>query len=469
MWRSLVSARLAAWLIGAQVAFLLVAYSIPQRGIFPDDQVAAFMADMPAAIAWLVRVLSLDHTFTSVLFYASACLLAVNLVACTWQRVARRIKRRSPKTEAAIPASARTFAIADPQATEAALEVLGAYADASDAGRWFYLRRGDWGFVGSVVMHVALVLILVGGVLTGLTTFRGEMLLTEGQTAADVPEGYLSVSQVPLVGAGFRDFEVTLESMEFTYEEGSVVDAVANMRVTDDAGSREGRARVNYPLKAHGKSFLLQEAGHSVWITVEDAAGTSLVDSFFTLADVSELGYRDSLSIGDNQLFVVSRPDVGQPLSEPVSSGLLLTSPVVGLSLTQTDGPDGYEWVTPGSGAVNLDGYLVTVNEVRIWNSFLVRADGGRYVMYVAFFLVIAGAVARFIDPDRWLRCAIVDGEDGSSIFIWGAERYRAGALPREGRRFIQSLLTTGGAVDDGERMQQDLENRPSEEVRDDG
>lgn len=445
--RTLSSARLAAWLIVALLGFLVVSFVVPQRGIFPEEVVEDFLSAAPAAIAWLLRTLALDHVFTSPLFYAAAFLLTLNLLFCTVRRILVRMRRAASPSVRAIPSHALRVDIADAAAAGEFLTSLGARADRVGAGEArYYLRRGDVGFAGSVVLHAGLVLVLVSGVLSSLTTFRGDMVFTEGQTHRDTPSDYLAIAQTPAVGEGFGDFAIVLDSMEFTYVEGSVIDAVARMRVIDAQGERVDDARVNYPLRVAGKSFLLQEAGHSVWLTVTDAAGTTVLDSFVNLLSVTDLGYRDSYALPDGILQIVSRPDSASDASRPVENGLDLVSPTVGIAFGDVAGAGDLVWVRPGDAAVALGGYTVAVNEVRIWNSFLVRADGGRYPVYVAFFLIILGTLARFLDVDRWLRAVIIDESGGWVLYVWGAERYRSGVLPREGRRLIAALDAGGDA-----------------------
>lgn len=431
--RAIASARLAAWLIGIQLGFLIASFVIPQRGIFPDDQVDSFLGALPGPMEWLFDALALDHVFTSALYYAAAGLLAVNLIVCTWERVARRLRRATPRGTGAVPESALVLEAVDPAAVGDAFTSLGAQlTEAGEGETRYYLRRGGVGFIGSIVMHAALVLVLAGGVLTGLTTFRGEMLFTEGQMHLDTPDDYLGVSQVPSLGDAFRDFAITLESMEFTYEDGTVVDAVANLQVTDASGDRKEAARVNYPLKVKGKSFLLQDAGHSVWITVTDPGGAVVLDSFVSLLNVTDRGYEDSIALPTGDLRILSRPDATRPLDEEMAEGLRVTSPIVGLAMAEDGEPEDRVWLVPGSAGATVGGYTVRVNEVRVWNRFMVRADGGRHVIYLSFALIIAGTLVRFIDPDRWLKAALVEGPEDVRLHLWGAVRYSARALPKE-------------------------------------
>lgn len=441
LMKALSSARLAAWLIGILLAFLLVSFLVPQRGIYPAEQVEAFLAALPGLVAGMVQVLELDHVFTSVLFYIVAVVLAVNLVVCTWRRAMVRIRRGSPSSAGPVPDTAALWSVADRAAAEEALVAAGARAiSVSEAEAQYYLRRGDMGFAGSIVLHVALVLILIGGVWSGLTTFQGEMLLTEGQSRSDVPDEYLSISKVPSLGTAFRDFGVTLESMDFVYEDGSVIDAVAQMRVTEREGVRSEQAKVNYPLKVKGKSFLLQDAGHSVWIVVRDASGAPLFDSFVNLLSATDAGYEDSLQVGGRELRVLSRPDSTRPLAEPVRNGLNLVAPVVGLSLEPAASMDDYTWVAPGGSVAQLGDYTVSVNEVRRWNRFLVRADGGRYLIYAAFLLIILGTLVRFLDVDRWFKAVVATHGERCTVSLWGARRYQLRGLPSEGLRVARVL-----------------------------
>ncbi len=433
--RFLASVRLAGWLIGILLGFLVLSFLVPQRGIYPPEQVDEFLAMLPDALGWLVATAGLDALFSSFLFYVVAALLALNLTVCTLRRMVRRRRVMGAATIGTVPAEAMVIHGLDPDAVERSMRSLSAIETRSPLGLLAYVvRRGTTGYWGSVILHAALVILAAGGVVSGLTAFRGEMVLTEGQTVADVPESYLHIDQVPRWGTQFGEFQIALERMEFEYEGDTIVDAVAHMVVSDAGASREDKGRVNYPVLVDGKSFLLYDTGHAVWVSVAGPDGASLFDSFVNMGESGPEGYSDSLDVDGLEIRLLSRPDSSRPVDEPVERGLDLREPVVGVRAGRQESVRDYVWLEPGQ-STDRDGYTVTIKEVRLWNRFMVRADGGRHIVYLGFLLVIVGACMRFLDPDRQV-AVVPDTFDGEPVFrMWGQQRYWSAHAPREMRR----------------------------------
>ena len=349
--RFLSSARLAAVLIAVLIVMVVLAFWIPQEALFPEEQYQEWV-DANPTLAYLTDILRLKELFTSEPFYALAALLALNLAVCTWRRVARRVRN----------------------------------------------HRVTWGFAGSVIMHAAFVLLMVGAVVSGRTTFSGEMVLTEDQAVPDAADSYVVVGAVPRSGSAFGDFTVGLEDVDVTYEDGVIVDSFVDLVVVEDGESRIERGRVNYPVRVQGKSFRLLDVGYSVAITVTEGDDAPLFDAFVALGETAAEGDFDSIETGDLTLGLLAVPDIGTPLGDAASDPLDPRDPGV--------------WVTPSvvgstgeptplrvGESLDFEGFSVEVYDVRMWHSFLVRADGGLPVVYAAFVLVLVGMSMRLADP----------------------------------------------------------------------
>jgi len=407
-------------------AFLLVSYLIPQSDIMPAEQFADWSASQPALSSLAIAV-GLDHIFTTPFFYGVVILLVVNLLACTLRRVLRHPWRdRKIRVPRKRPASAVGVRLS---ASPADLERMLTDGESlirleSDEGRTLYARTsGIYGFIGSVVLHLALVLVVIGGVVSALTSFKGEMVLTEGQSVSDGIEAYTAVSQLPRFGAGFGDFAIGLDHMEFTYADDTIVEAVAHMTVAKGQDVDDRETRVNYPLRVDGKSFLLFDGGHAVQLSILSPGREILMDSYVNLGEKTQEGFADSVEIDDFVIEVRTTADVAALDAGLHVPALVLKDPAAWIIVSRDGVVVGDAILRPGE-ELEVEDHVVLVGDIRLWNRFLVRADKGLPILYIAFALALLGAAMRFLDPDRYVVVEVTADAGGSQVAAWGRDRY---------------------------------------------
>lgn len=412
------SPRLAAALIAALAGVALLGVVFPQRNVFG--------ASTPTQVTGL----GLDRVFSSVPFIVIVGLLGVNVTVCTVLRIVRRV-RRAPRLPQTAPVGARLIRtrLTPEAALDAAAGTLrGWRVSRADGVNALRADSGDIGFVGSLAEHVGLVVLIAGGVLSALTQFSGVMLLTEGQTLPDAPQSYVSIDRRPAIGPVFGDFSVRLDSLDFTYERDTVTDALARMTVTSAAGVRPAEARVNQPLAVQGKSMFLLSAGYAVDVRVDDPSGTPIIDSFVALGRVHAEGYADDLKLPSTEWSLLGVPDSTLPTGTAARQRLNIVSPA--LTVRAADGT--ILRLLPGQTG-RLGKYTVTFRSMRRWNRFLVRADRGRYVAYLAFGMLVFGAALRFSFPDRHVAVLATPSSDGADLTVWGRSTF--GGIDRVAER----------------------------------
>lgn len=438
VWRLLWSARVAGVLIAALGGLALLSVVVPQTSTLG----AAYVADWAAAEPWLARpllALGLDDIFSSWAYWVVSGLLAVNLTACTLRRI---IKRRgtpalgSPGADA-IEVTCRTGVetLARTLSSEVPLARITPVEDRGVVCVW-----GGWGFVGSVVMHAGLVLVVCAGLVTSLTRFESELILAEGQTVVDAESAYFNNTSLPLIGEAYGGAEITLDRLEFDYVGSTVVDARAFFTVDEDGVLRAEMARVNEPLRVGKKAFLLQEAGYAVGIRIIDEAGLPSVEAFVNLGEARPEGYFDTVDTGGFRLGLLAVPDAGRAADEtqeklnPVDPGLrVFAAPLAGdMAGEFTE----IGMIRPGESMPLPAGSLELV-EVRRWNRFNARADSGLPVIYLALALVVAGTVVRVVDPDRVVRVLLV--RDGV-VAVWSRARWGRAIAERASERVVGTV-----------------------------
>lgn len=433
-WKTLRSFKLAAVLLALLCGAVLVSFLVPQRSLFGADGIAAWHASSPA-LAGALAAVGLESVFSSWPFVAICALLLANLLVCTLDRMTRRMRRRlvslhpSPSAQTVVPSP---HVVPEDVAKRVA------------RGRWrvripqdrrgLLLEAGAMGWWGSMLLHAGLILLIVAGIVSAMTRFTGTMVLAEGQTLPDQRPSYTGISESPRLGATFRDFAVSLDSMKVEYAQGEIVDAVAKMSVDEKDAKRSDEVRVNQPLRAQGKSFLLGTSGHSVLLRVIAPDGEAVAANV-NLGEAVKQGYADTIDIRGAKFGLLSVPDYARRDSA-TDQRLALVDPAVLVSVGSQS-----SWMRPGDSAP-LGGYLVSIQGVGLWTTLMVRADKGLPVAYVAFAFIVFGMIVRWLDPEGLV--ALTPAEQGEGYLVW----YR----DRQGSRSAQRLASElASAIERGE------------------
>ncbi len=290
LWRQLTSMRTAIVLLLLLAIAAVPGSLVPQRSSDPNG-VIQVRADNPELV-WLYDALSLHDVYSSPWFSAIYILLFTSLVGCVIPRLAhhwKAMRALPPRTPArlsrlvgfqSVPGGASDLDRAD-----RVLRRLGyrttRYGDSVSAERG-YLRE-----TGNLVFHISmLALLLVVGLGSGFG-YSGQRLLVEGSGFANALSSYDSFT----AGQWFDDgalepFAVELDGLDVVYETenpnavGAPLDFTARVSATEDGVQREGRIKVNEPLRVAGADLYLISNGYAPRISVRDASGRVVYDQY---------------------------------------------------------------------------------------------------------------------------------------------------------------------------------------------
>jgi DNA-binding transcriptional LysR family regulator len=140
------------------------------------------------------------------------------------------------------------------------------------------------------------------------------------------------------------------------------------------------------------------------------------------------------LKLADGTLSLLSVPDYAARDGEAVDK-LDLRDPAV----LVTNGTQA-AWLRPGESAP-VGSYLVSIADVGLWTTLMVRADKGLPIAYVAFALVIIGMTMRWLVPDGLV--AITPAEDGTGYLVWYRDRHGSRAAERAAQAIVAALEHT--------------------------
>ncbi len=254
VWKFLSSIKLAIVLI-----ILLTVASVIGT-LIPQGRSAAEYTSRYGVLAGLFTALRLTALYRSVWFLVLLLLFAANTIVCTvtrfgpkWRRAFRPVPDFDPKSVCSMRSSCR-FRL--PLGLEAARgkverELRGhRYAMNRSTGEGKALlqaRKRRLGWFGSDMVHLGLLVILAGGLTSGLASRKSPLALAGGQSAP-VPQ---------------TSFTLRLDTFETEYYPGGEIKDWKSTVTIVDGGApvKTGTIEVNRPLKYRGVTFYQQGYG----------------------------------------------------------------------------------------------------------------------------------------------------------------------------------------------------------------
>jgi cytochrome c biogenesis protein len=247
--RFLTSIRVAIILLIILAVALILGTLIPQ-GRTLEEYTARY-----GGLSTLFIRLQLTELYRSIWYLGLLGLFALNIAVCTLDRLGPKLRRtfhpkieNDPKALAGMKIKDKVRLNIDPQAAKAAAETALRAAryrvrSTEDADRRIHLlgRKRMDGLFGSDFVHVGLLVIIAGGIVTAFGGFRTNLNLNPGD-----------IKDVPNAG-----FAVRLDKFETEkYPDGSIKDWKSTLTVLENGvPSRTQIVEVNHPLVHRGFSF----------------------------------------------------------------------------------------------------------------------------------------------------------------------------------------------------------------------
>jgi cytochrome c biogenesis protein len=265
----------------------------PQRSI-DAAKVADFLATNPSLGPWLDRLGFFD-VYSSVWFSAIYLLLVVSLVGCIVPRsrlhwhTLRAQPPRAPRNLTRLDQYVElTYAGDVAEARSAAAKALRrrrfrvvSHDDESVSAESGYLRE-----TGNLVFHIGLCVVIVGVAIGHLFGWRGDVIVTEGETFSSTLSSYDSFLPGPMTDPqNLPPFTIGLQSMSATFEDqvggaqfGAPRSFTADVTTTERPGGPASHAQIspNHPVTLDGADVFLLGNGYAPVVTVRDGSGAVL-------------------------------------------------------------------------------------------------------------------------------------------------------------------------------------------------
>jgi cytochrome c biogenesis protein ResB len=351
----------STWVTVAVVtAFILLSVAgamLPQSGASTPAGVDAWKAAHPL-VTRAAGPIGLFAAFSSVPFMVLLAVLGVNMVACTTRRAIRSRK-----------------------ASGGAAMALG----------------------GSLTLHIGLLVVLAGGVVTAGTNVDGRVVATEGQAIdLSAEEQYLGLDRGVWAGDRLPAYVVGVESSR-PVNEGGVATRVETVLVIAEPGAEaiSRQLGVNRPVRLAGVVLTHADWGFSPLLTVVSPQGEVVLDAYIALSSVHGDGvgaYEDVVEVPGLAGVVKVRllPDLRLRDGEAVSASSEPRNPAVRIEILGTDGAALDSKVAALGSEVALGSYNFVFGDLRRWTAMRVRADSGRFVVYAGLAIGLLGLFVRY-------------------------------------------------------------------------
>ena len=432
VWRFLCSVRAAIW----EIAFLAVLVLV---GTLRGSSVPRWIADHVPFTGGLVDRWYAWDAFVSLPFMGILTLLAVAITICTanrapgiWASIARptvatthgflRNAESSARLTGDLPRERLT---ADISATlhAARYRVL---TEERDGETHLYADRFRWGKLGTFPFHLALILVLVGGIVGARWGFR--------ETDFIVPEGTTRE-----LGHG-TDVSIRVDDFSELYNELGVAKEYRSDLTILRSGEevRTGSITVNNPLTFGATTIYQSGFGQAVRLQVSDLEGNLILDEALPLGPFNSKTNPDApagvldIPPAGAQLTVIA-PDA-DPANEPEKDQLRLRSGQMYLQLRPLNAASpltGVEESVIGQGdTVELGDLAVTFVREKRFTVLQVARNPGIPIFIAASLLLVGGLAVTFYFPHRRVRGIVATAPGGSLATLapmarrdWSAQR----------------------------------------------
>lgn len=345
------STRMTFFLIGTILVILLITAIIPQQGI-SEEQVIDWKNTLGDKYV-IIEKLGLDRIYRTPYYYIILFLFSVNLTAVNIRRF--RLAYRIEKT----------------------------------------LLKAK--YLGSLIFHFSLLLIIAGIILNYLYKFNGVYALTEGQKVSDIESSYFRIFDGPLREEKFGRFDLSLEKVRDDYKVENAETEAAEITLIP-AGNRNPFTTpifTNQPYKWNDLEFHFGLiTGYSPEVILLDSTENQIFRNFVRLSTRKKNGeylHSDYIIISEHNLKLEIE---------------VIPDSRVKYNIRATDETDIlYEGVLIDGDTARFDGYVLTIPRLRRWCYIDVVESPFLNLVFTGFWTAIGGLaiglVPRFIDQMR--------------------------------------------------------------------
>jgi len=315
-------------------------------------------------------------------------------------------------------------------------------------------QSGAWNRLGAYAVHVGLLVILVGGFMTGQLGSTGQMPLQPGQTTNLMFDTVVNLDKTDQVTkmVPFKvtctDIQQKLIKKDESISAMNTIDWITRMTITDETGSHDAVVQMNKPFDYRGYRFfqasfnpvgrarnitvkLTPSSGEAKVITIPREGTVSLDDG----TKVKFAEFRGNFSIGQED------PDEDTSGYPNPGAILQVTKPGEAPQTAYAFGSQMTEIPVAKKPVAGYTYQLVDFEKVGEQHILSVQRDPGATVVYVGFATLFLTLVAVFFFSHQRVWGAIEPAGDGTATVTFGGNTNRsASAFEEKFKAFISSF-----------------------------
>jgi cytochrome c biogenesis protein ResB len=441
------SLRFTVGIVISLMAVFLVGLIVPQKAMIGLETYRQWQQHSPELVGFL-EALSLTDIYTAPLVLMLWGLFFINLIIVMLVRVPviwrRCLNVDLPEDAAFFKNFPNRTRIAG-RGIDEALTVLPQQGYRVFQGQGtFWAVKNRFAPFGTLVFHLSFLLLLIGGVITFYTSFRGEAAVGAGETFT----GEYTKRKLPKIGM-VPATSFTVEKIEPTYFNQEVP---IDLKVVISSAKGRQTCGVNRPFCDGRLSFVVMDIDVAPLFVLKDAAGSDLDSAFIKLKVLQ--GNEDTFNMGGytfktrfhtDYLAVKETSSAGKAgLPEAlkragVQTGQVqsrqIVNPAFSIAVYQGDKLLSQELVRPG-GALMIGDKRLVFADLDYWVRFYAGTEHGLSTVYAGFGLMIFALIVRLLFYRRELWGMVEDGD----LLVAGRSEYFTALFTDEFQKVTEAL-----------------------------
>lgn len=423
IWKTL-SSRSFALLLMVIMVFVLVASSfLPNRFTLTEEEFERLALEKPLIYKLSLRF-STPEIVSNPVFISTCFFLALSTGICTMRRFTRLKRQDFSKRRAFYSKSSGLL-----KQPETGMENLKRYLRQTgwdvmveQAKKGIFLLRahkGEKGYWGSIIFHVSLVIIFLTGVVSAMTRFNAEVILTQGiEIGLNDKDAYIAIE-------GRRtlpDLRMTVRTLNADFH-GNVPTRLYGEVLIDGMTYKFG---VNMPVNIKNLQITPSRYGIAPRFVIRRGKDV-LLDSYVNLRS---LFVDDYFEVKDEGLKIDVRffPDFFSDGKRFGTKTMEEKNPVFFLKVYKNNMLVNRAFLKAGE-SVEFSGYRIEIPEYTHWVTMIISSDMGVPIFIAGFILAILGLLIRFLSNERAISCII---QENGEFELRGWSRYYPAFLERE-------------------------------------
>jgi cytochrome c biogenesis protein len=419
LWKFFASVRLTVVILLTLALSSVIGTLIPQNAAVSD-----YIRKYGVEVYNVISVLDLMDMYHSWWFRFFMCMLTLNVVICSLDRLSSTLKVvfvkvpvfnvtrfRNLQGNCEIVSSRSPDDLVDRYLPFISKKFSYSRVEASKSGRCIFAEKGRWSRLGFYLVHLSIVLLLMGGLIGSIFGFDGFVNIPEGE----------STNQVRL-NSGTKeislDFRIQCDDFSVSFYETGQPKEFRSRLTLIEAGTPvlTQDIIVNSPLRYKGINIFQSSYGAIAPKAVE--LGFEDIQTKATFSVNVAIGQRIDLpgNIGTFQLKEVA--------SSKAFRGMDLGQTLVGQLTLEGQTPEEILLPTrfPSFDKMRKGRLVITLNKLenRYYTGLQVTRDPGVWLVYVGFLMLIGGCLVTFFLAHQRLCIEIIPGKNESRIMIAG-------------------------------------------------